>query len=100
MTFLQHFQEALVNIKASTLRSLLAVLRHIGGNAAVVALISCGQLATEKALAEFKSPGTNLLAVSVYQQINHQIPRRGDTLSQAQWEQLGQHNSLYTSLAP
>jgi putative ABC transport system permease protein len=67
MTFANHCQQALVNIMAAKLRSCLAVLGILVGTAAVVALLSCGRLATEKALAQFKSLGTDLLAVSVYQ---------------------------------
>lgn len=67
-SFYHHGQQAIQTITASKLRSFLAVLGILVGTAAIVALISCSQLATEKALAEFKSLGTNLIAVSVYQQ--------------------------------
>jgi len=67
MTIINHCQQALVNLMAAKLRSFLAVLGILVGTAAVVALISCGQLATEKALAQFKVLGTDLLSVSVYQ---------------------------------
>ena len=67
MTLYSHCQQALINLMAAKLRSCLAVLGILVGTAAVVALISCGQLATEKALAQFKALGTDLLAVSVYQ---------------------------------
>ena len=67
MTLINHCQQALINIMAAKLRSFLAVLGILVGTAAVVALISCGQLATEKALAQFKVLGTDLLSVSVYQ---------------------------------
>lgn len=63
-----HSQQAILTITASKLRSFLAVLGILVGTAAIVALISCSQLATEKALAEFRSLGTNLVAVSTYQQ--------------------------------
>jgi putative ABC transport system permease protein len=62
-----HCQQALVNVMAAKLRSCLAVLGILVGTASVVALISCGQLATEKALAQFKSLGTDLLSISAYQ---------------------------------
>lgn len=67
MTLYNHCQQAFVNLMAAKLRSFLAVLGILVGTAAVVALISCGQLATEKALEQFKALGTDLLAVSVYQ---------------------------------
>lgn len=59
-------REAYTNIMAAKLRSFLAVLGVLVGTAAVVALMGCGQLATAKALAQFKALGTDLLAISVY----------------------------------
>ncbi len=49
MTLVNHFQQALVNLSAAKLRSLLAVLGILIGTAAVVALLGCGRLATERA---------------------------------------------------
>ncbi|WP_367607597.1 ABC transporter permease [Legionella sp. W05-934-2] len=66
MKMRQHLQQALLNIMAAKLRAFLALLGVLVGTAAVVALISCGQLATEKALAQFKKLGTDLLAIGVY----------------------------------
>ena len=67
MTLNNHIQQAMLNLLASKLRSFLAVLGILVGTASVVALINCSQLATEKALEQFKALGTNLLAVSVFQ---------------------------------
>lgn len=67
MKLYDHTQQAILNLMSSKLRSLLAVLGILVGTAAVVALINCSQLATEKALAQFKALGTDLLAVSVFQ---------------------------------
>lgn len=67
MTLTNHIQQARLNLMASKLRSFLAVLGIWVGTAAVVALINCSQLATEKALEQFKALGTDLLAVSVFQ---------------------------------
>lgn len=67
MTISNHLEHALLNLMAAKLRSFLAVLGILVGTAAVVALINCSQLATEKALEQFKALGTNLLAVSVFQ---------------------------------
>ncbi len=63
----QHFQQALANIRSSKLRSFLAMLGILVGTAAVVALISIGELATHKALQQFKALGTDLLAISLFQ---------------------------------
>ncbi len=70
MTLQNHARQALLNLMAAKLRSFLAVLGILVGTAAVVALINCSQLATEKALAQFKALGTNLLAISVFQSNN------------------------------
>ena len=67
MKFLNHCQHAVVNLTSAKLRSFLAVLGILVGTAAVVALLSCGQLATEKALEQFKTLGTDLLSISIYQ---------------------------------
>lgn len=94
-----HFQQALVNLTSAKLRSFLAVLGILVGTAAVVALISCGQLATEKALEQFKTLGTDLLAISAYQpssgksQANEQIPL-------AFWRQLPEHVPSLLEIAP
>ncbi len=66
MLFFSHAQQAFQNLAASKLRSFLAILGILVGTASVVALLSCGQLATEKALAQFKTLGTDLLAVSAF----------------------------------
>ena len=61
-----HCHQALLNLTAAKLRSFLAILGILVGTAAVVALISCGQLATSKALEQFKALGTDLLSLSIF----------------------------------
>ncbi len=100
MNFLNHCQQALVNLTASKLRSFLAVLGILVGTAAVVALISCGQLATEKALEQFKALGTDLLAVSVYQKMPSKSHSGDDSLSVDQWQQLGEQIPYIKKIAP
>ena len=100
MKFVNHCQQALVNLTSSKLRSFLAVLGILVGTAAVVALISCGQLATEKALAQFKALGTDLLAVSVYQKTPSKSRSGDDSLSLAQWQQLGERIPFILKIAP
>lgn len=80
-------QQALVNLGAAKLRSFLAVLGILVGTAAVVALISCGQLATEKALAQFKALGTDLLAVTVFQKEQGQSQHGASAVPLAFWRQ-------------
>lgn len=95
-----HCQQAFVNLTASKLRSFLAVLGILVGTAAVVALISCGQLATEKALEQFKALGTDLLAVSVYQKSPDKSHSGSDSLSVAQWQQIGERIPQVITIAP
>ncbi|MFJ1268775.1 ABC transporter permease [Legionella lytica] len=94
------FQQALVNLTAAKLRSFLAVLGILVGTAAVVALISCGQLATEKALEQFKALGTDLLAVAVYQKEPSKSPGHADTLSIEQWQRIGELIPYIKDIAP
>lgn len=100
MNFLNHCQQALVNLTASKLRSLLAVLGILVGTAAVVALISCGQLATEKALEQFKALGTDLLAVSVYQKVPSKSHSESDSLTIDQWQQIAERIPYVLRIAP
>ncbi len=57
--------EALRNLAHAKLRSILALLGVLVGTASVVAMVSGGELATQEALRQFKSLGTDLLAVSI-----------------------------------
>ncbi|TAL60543.1 MAG: FtsX-like permease family protein [Legionella sp.] len=100
MKFLIHAQQALVNLTAAKLRSFLAVLGILVGTAAVVALLSCGQLATEKALEQFKALGTDLLAVAVYEKMPSKSHSGGDLLSSEQWQQLGDPIPSILKIAP
>ena len=71
MNLSRNIYESMLNVISAKLRSSLAILGVLVGTGAVVALIYCGQLATESALAEFKTLGTNLLSVS-FQSQQHQ----------------------------
>lgn len=65
MDFLHLIQEAWGNLLVAKLRSLLTLLGILIGTASVVALVSSGELATQHALAQFKTLGTDLLAISI-----------------------------------
>lgn len=65
MKYIEHAKEGLRNLYFSKLRSILALLGVLVGTASVVAMVLGGQLATHEALKQFKSLGTNLLAVSI-----------------------------------
>ena len=98
MNFKSHLQQAFTNIYSAKLRSFLAVLGILVGTAAVVALLSCGRLATEKALAQFKSLGTNLLSVSTYQ--NSQSNNKQAEITLSQWRQLKEYIPQIQTVAP
>ncbi len=72
MNILTHMREALSNLLSSKLRSFLAILGILVGTGSVVALITSSQLATAHALAQFKTLGTNLLAVDIQSMQNNQ----------------------------
>lgn len=65
MKILFYWQQTIENILSSKMRSFLAILGILVGTASVVALISGGQLATENALIQFKTLGTDLLTVNI-----------------------------------
>lgn len=60
-----HLKTAIRNLTAAPLRSFLAMLGIMVGTASVVALISGGQLATQQALAQIKSLGTDLMRIDL-----------------------------------
>jgi putative ABC transport system permease protein len=100
MTLYNHTAQALLNLTASKLRSLLAMLGILVGTAAVVALINCSQLATEKALAQFKALGTDLLSVSVFQQSANRSSSGQDHVSIAFWRELPTRIPTILRIAP
>jgi putative ABC transport system permease protein len=65
MKLTAHIHEGLLNLFSAKLRSILALLGILVGTASVVAMVSGGELATNEALKQFKTLGTDLLAVSV-----------------------------------
>ncbi len=65
MKFVEHAKEGLLNLYFSKLRTILALLGVLVGTASVVAMVLGGELATNEALKQFKSLGTDLLAVSI-----------------------------------
>lgn len=100
MTLVSHFQQALINLASSKLRSFLAVLGVLVGTAAVVALISCGQLATEKALEQFKALGTDLLAISAYQKTPNKSSSGDDQIPINVWRQIPERVPSILQIAP
>lgn len=100
MMLFRHFQQAFINLAAAKLRSFLAVLGILVGTAAVVALISCGQLATEKALEQFKALGTDLLAISAYQKTPSKSRNGEDNIAINVWRQIPESIPSVLQIAP
>lgn len=65
MKLIHHIHEGCLNLLSSKLRSLLALLGILVGTASVVAMVLGGELATNEALKQFKTLGTDLLAMTV-----------------------------------
>lgn len=65
MKYIEHAREGLFNLYYAKLRSILALLGVLVGTASVVAMVLGGELATNEALQQFKTLGTDLLALSV-----------------------------------
>src|SRR3990167_1127094 len=65
-----HCHEAINNLWLSKLRSVLAIVGILVGAAAVVTLVSIGEMAKYKALAEFKTLGMNLASLTVNQNLD------------------------------
>lgn len=65
MKMANYIEEALLNLFSSKLRSTLALLGILVGTASVVAMVCGGELATNEAIKQFKTLGTDLLAVSI-----------------------------------
>ncbi len=101
MPLKNHVQQAFINFTAAKLRALLAMLGILVGTAAVVALLSCGRLATDKALSEFKTLGTDLLAIMVYQakQTDSNQPSH-HVMTSEKWYQLPHQVNAIKNIAP
>lgn len=65
MKLIDHAKEGLQNLYFSKLRSILALLGVLVGTASVVAMVLGGELATNEALKEFKTLGTDLLSANI-----------------------------------
>ena len=100
MRLVNHAHHALVNLSSAKMRSFLALLGIWVGTAAVVALMNFGQIATQKALEQFKALGTDLLAVSLYQKV--QIPGQTvvENIPLAVWRQFPEWITAIQEIAP
>ncbi len=100
MDLKQQGQQALHNLLSAKLRSFLAVLGILVGTASVVALLSSGELATQKALEQFKALGTDLLGVALYQTKRNTDQTPANTFTLQQTYQLKQQLPAIREIAP
>lgn len=99
MNIIKYLKVAIDNLLHAKLRSVLAMLGIVVGTGAVVALMSSSQLATEHALAQFKSLGTNLLAVSLEENpVNAAQKAQAQELSMADVPKVKQASPQITEL--
>ncbi len=95
-----HIREAFVNLKGAKMRSFLAILGVVVGTGSVVALITSSQLATDHALSQFKTLGTNLLSMSIQQSPNAPHTKQHNNLTLDKMPQLYQADPQIRLVAP
>lgn len=100
MKIINHAHHAIVNLSAAKMRTFLALLGIWVGTAAVVALMNFGQIATEKALEQFKALGTDLLSISLYQKIPDNAHTGQDSIPLSVWRQFPSFISAIEQIAP
>ncbi len=100
MQIVQHFHQAVANIVSAKMRSFLAVLGIMVGTASVVALVISGELATQKALEQFKALGTDLLALSMYEKNPSEKKTPANTMSMDEWSMLKYDTKGIIEVAP
>lgn len=102
MKYIEHAKEGLRNLYFSKLRSLLALLGVLVGTASVVAMVLGGELATNETLKQFKSLGTDLLAVSINSSMDQGFSSGGktDNLSLSQSLRLAKADQSISDIAP
>lgn len=97
--FSTHAHHAFLSLFKAKLRSFLAILGILIGSAAVVALLSCGRLATEKALLQIKALGTELLAFSAFSK-SPQGKNAQQNISLKIWRQIPSQVEGMVKIAP
>lgn len=100
MQFKHLFSQAIRNLWGAKLRAFLAALGVMVGTAAVVSLITLGNLATRKALSEFKSLGTELVAISLYAKQPSLMSTANNKLSLHSWLGLASKLKSVDKIAP
>lgn len=100
MKLMNHVHHAFVNLSSAKLRSFLALLGIWVGTASVVALMNFGQIATEKALEQFKALGTDLLSIALYQKVQDASHTGEESIPLAVWRQFPEWLPAIKEIAP
>jgi putative ABC transport system permease protein len=100
MKLINHAHHALVNLNSAKLRSFLALLGIWVGTASVVALMNFGQIATEKALEQFKALGTDLLSITLYQKVEQNAQPIQESIPLNIWRQFPESITAILEIAP
>ena len=100
LSFKQYITEAYINLMATKLRTILAVLGILVGAASVVAMVSGGELASRQVLLQFKALGTNLLTVSINDAAGQGKQTNAQKLTMAQALKLQQRLPDISAVAP
>lgn len=102
MKYIEHAKEGLLNLYFSKMRSILALLGVLVGTASVVAMVLGGELATHEALKQFKSLGTDLLAVTINgaSEESRQTPGKSENLKLSQVFELPNADPDILQVAP
>lgn len=100
MKWMTHVHEAVTNLFSAKLRSILALLGIWVGTASVVAMLSGGELATTEALKQFKTLGTDLLAISVSEASQELASEQQNNLSLQQADNIVHSDKHILAVAP
>lgn len=102
MKMTAHIKEGFLNLFSSKLRSALAVLGILVGTASVVAMVSGGELATNEAIKQFKTLGTDLLALTLSDAAADNKKSNGtpENLTLAQMKEVAAADNRIRDIAP
>ncbi len=102
MKLISNINEGLLNLFSSKLRSALALLGILVGTASVVAMVLGGEIATNEAIKQFKTLGTDLLAVSVNESPKEEQKKTGseDSLTLEQAQRIALSDQAILEVAP
>ena len=65
MNIKMNIRYSIQNLFSARMRSILAIIGIMVGTGSVVSLVYCGHMATEHALSQFKSLGTNIVSINI-----------------------------------